>query len=116
VDALTPSSTRRRWTFWWTGRIGRRSLRFEAVDEVLEVAHEPRVVEVRLVAGERDDTAVAFDCLVVVAFGLVEPAKALVAVMDAGEAGQNIVSGLFCLVVFLGVERANTALAASSSW
>ena len=62
--------------------------RFEAVDQGLEVTHEFRVVEVRLEASERDDLSVAFGCLALVAFGLVEPAKTLVAVMDGGEACQ----------------------------
>jgi hypothetical protein len=60
---------------------------------------------VRLVAGERDNAAVAFGCLVVVAFGLVEPAKALVAVMRAGEACQNIAGSLFGLVEFFESEH-----------
>src|SRR5260370_38165182 len=72
---------------------GSGGLRFKAVDQILEVIDEVRVVEVRLVAGERDDLSVAFGCVVVVAFGLVEPAKTLVAVMHSGGAWPHPVVG-----------------------
>lgn len=74
-------------------------------DQALEVADEFRVVEVRLVAGELDDLMVAIDCVPVIAFGLVEPAKALVAVMHAGEAPEHIVGGLLGLLELPGVDQ-----------
>lgn len=70
VDALTPPSTGD--AAQAGGRAGSIAgvgggLRFEAVDQILEVIDEARVVEVRLVVGERDDLSVAFrmtgDCL-----------------------------------------------------
>jgi hypothetical protein len=81
VDALTPPSTRRRSASRACpceggGRLGGSAgggLWFEAVDQILEVVHEFRIVEVRLVAGEGDDTTIAVDRLLVVAFGLMEP-------------------------------------------
>jgi len=84
--------------------------RFKAVDQVLEVAHEVWVVEVRLVAGERDDAAVAFDGLAVIAFGLMEPAKAFVAVMHAGEARQQVMRGLLGGVEFSGVDQGEDSI------
>src|SRR5260370_29286541 len=81
---------------------GSGGVRFKAVDQILEVIDEVRVVEVRLVAGERDDLSVAFGCVVVVAFGLVEPAKTLVAVMHGGEACQHLVGGPLGPVRFPG--------------
>jgi len=69
------------------------------------VVDEVRIVEVRLVAGERDNAAVAVSRLVVVAFGLVEPAKTLVAVMRTGEAREHVVSGRLGRVEFLGVDE-----------
>ena len=63
------------------------------------------VVEVRLGAGELDDLSVAFGRQLMVAFGLVEPAKALVAVMHGGEACQHVVGGLLSLVKFPGVDE-----------
>jgi hypothetical protein len=74
-----------------------------------------RVVEVRLVAGERDDLSVAFGCLVVVAFGLVEPTKTFVAVMHAGEAASTSWAACSASSNFLASMRASTALAATSS-
>lgn len=53
-------------------------------------------MEVRLVAGECDDLSVAFSRLAMVAFGLAEPAKTLVAVVHAGEARQHVVGGRRC--------------------
>jgi hypothetical protein len=52
------------------GSIGDGADLFELVDQILEMIDDVRVVEVRLVARERDDLSVAFGCLVVVAFSL----------------------------------------------
>jgi hypothetical protein len=87
------------------GLIGSGSPRFQKIDQVLEVIDEVRVVEMRLVASERDDLSVAIGCPVVVAFGLVEPAETLVAVMHDGEASQNLIGGLLCLGEFPGVDE-----------
>ena len=81
------------------------SLRFEAMDQILEVIDEVRVIEVRLVTGERDDLSVAFCRLLMVAFGLAEPAKTLIAVMHGGEAYQYFMGGLLGLVEFPGVNE-----------
>jgi hypothetical protein len=51
------------------------------------------VVEVRLVAGERVDFSLAFGRLLMVAFGLVQPAKTPAAVMHAGKARQHVMGG-----------------------
>ena len=74
---------------------------FEVVDQSLEVIHEFRVVEIRILMGERDDLAVVVGGLAMVAFGLVQPAETFVAVMDAGEAGQNVVGSLLGLIELL---------------
>ena len=56
------------------------------------------------------DLLLAFDIMfatavLVVAFGLVEPAKTLVAVMHGGEACQHLVGGLLGRVEFPGVDQ-----------
>ena len=73
------------------------------VYQALEVVDELWVVEVRLVAGEGDDLAIAVDRLAVIAFGLIEPAETFITVMRAGEACQHVVGGLLGLVEFPGV-------------
>lgn len=80
-------------------------LSFDVGDQFLEVIHEFRVVILWFLDGERDDLAVTVDRLAMVPFGLVQPAKALIAVMDVGEAGENVVGAPFSLIELLRLDQ-----------
>ena len=56
-------------------------------------------------ASGRDDAAIALNRLMMIAFGLVQPAQALVAVMHVGEVRQHIMGGLLGFVELLGVDE-----------
>ena len=82
----------------------------QVLPELPQVIHAPpidevRVVEVRLVAGEREDLSVAFGRLAMLACGLVEPAETLEAVMYGWEALQHLVGSPLGRFEFPGVDE-----------
>ena len=84
---------------------GSGGLRFEVVDQILEVIDEVRVVKVRLVAGEREDLSVAFGRLAMLACGLLEPAETLEAVMYGWDALRHLVGSPLGRFEFPGVDE-----------
>lgn len=78
---------------------------FEASDEFLVVGLDHRFVGIRVVAGERDDPSIVFDCQFGIAADLVDQTETGVSVVDAREAFQQVVGGLFCVVEPAGVDQ-----------
>ena len=78
---------------------------FEASDELLVVGLDLRFVGIRVVAGERDDLSIVFDCQFGVAADLVDQTETGVSVVDAREASQQVVGGLFSFVAALRFVR-----------
>jgi len=103
VEALTPPSTRRGWS---SGRAGRGvRLGFEPVDELLEHVLEPGIVVLGMVTDDVDGAAVVVGGLAMIAAGFADHAEAVVAVMDIGEARQQIVGGLLGGIEVAGVNH-----------
>ena len=59
---------------------------FEASDEFLVVGLDHRFVGIRVIAGERDDLSIVFDCQFGIAADLVYQTETRVSVVDAREA------------------------------
>src|SRR5208283_3289468 len=70
-------------------------LGFEPIDELLEDGLEPGIVVVGVVADDGDGLAVAVGGLAMIAAGFVDHAEAVIAVMDVGEAREQVVGGPF---------------------
>jgi hypothetical protein len=82
-----------------------RIWRIEPVDDFLVGGFEAGFVLLGMFAGERDDLAVVFGCLGVVASCLANHAEAIIAVVDAGEAFEKNVGGALGFVEFSSVDE-----------
>src|ERR1700722_6137165 len=77
------------------GRGGGVRLGFEPIDELLEDGLEPGIVVVGVAADDGDCLAVAVGGLAMIAPGFGAHAEAVIAVMDVGEAREQVGGGLF---------------------
>ena len=105
--ALTPRSTRQA-----EAEVGAASsvgggvrLWFEPIDELLEDGLECGIIGVGVVAYDVDGFAVKVGGLVMIAAGFADHAEAVVAVMDIGEACEQVVGGLFGGVEIAGLDH-----------
>src|SRR5271166_3308818 len=107
VDALTPPSTRRGWSSGRAGWLSQGGVRlaFEPVDELLEDGLELGGIAVWVVANDNDGFAVVVGGLAMIAACFADHAEAVVAVMDIGEARQEVVGGLFGGIEIAGLDH-----------
>ena len=89
---------------------------FEASDELLVVGLDLRFVGIRVVAGERDDLSIVFDCQFGVAADLVDQTETGVSVVDAREATQQVVGGLFSFVESAGIDQIDDGIGGGSQF
>ncbi len=80
-------------------------LGFEPVDELVEDGLEPVIVRVGVVADDGDGAAAVVGGLAMIAAGFADHAEAVVAVMDIGEAREQVVGGLFGGIEVAGVNH-----------
>src|SRR5271157_2548153 len=85
--------------------VGSVRLRFQPVDELLEDGFEPGIVVVGVVADDGDGAAVVVGGLAMIAAGFADHAEAVVAVMDIGEAGEQVLGGLLGGIEMAGVNH-----------
>src|SRR5271157_2645731 len=78
---------------------------FEPIDEPLEDGLEAGIVGAGVVADDIDGFAVVVSGLAMVAAGFADHAEAVVAVMDIGEAREQVVGGLFGGIEIAGADH-----------
>jgi len=79
----------------------------QAIDELLEDVLERGIVVVGVVADDGDGAAVVVGGLAMIAAGFADHAEAVVAVMDIGEARDQVVGGLLGGIEIAGVNQAD---------
>jgi hypothetical protein len=115
VDALTPPSSRRGWGDGVPAVAASADVRFrfEPIDEPWEDGFKLGIVSIGVGADDSDGFAVIVSDLLMVTAGFADHTEVVVAIVDIGEAREQVVCGLFGGIEIAGLNHIDHSLDAS---